>query len=77
MRDEMTKKASELLNEFVEADEKKNSFIVIVTDDNGVTISLNGMEQTLVTAIAYSLAKKDSSGQIIHKAMKINLRMMI
>lgn len=73
----MTKKASELLDEFVKADEKKNSFIVIVTDDKGVSISLNGMEKNLVTAIAYSLAKKDSFGQIIHKAMKINLHMMI
>lgn len=73
----MTKKASELLDEFVKADEKKNSFIVIVTDDKGASISLNGMEKNLVTAIAYGLAKKDSFGQIIHKAMKINLHMMI
>lgn len=76
-REELTIKASEILEKFVEANKEEHGFLIIVSDQEGSTIAVEGSAVSLIAGLSHSMIKDDDLGKLIHMAMKFNMHKMI
>ena len=75
-KEELTKKAADMLDELVTANEKTGT-LVLTCDKEGAAIALNGNKVSIMAAIVFSLRKQDELGKILHNCIKVSMLMAL